>query len=86
MRFNSILQLFEPASLVYLLSNVRQMVELGDYLKQQGVKKPLTVLNNSPESKYLEAFGLKKLQKSSFNFHLILNLLIILLIFISKRL
>jgi hypothetical protein len=57
------LQLFEPARLAYLLSAVRPMVELGDYLKQEGVKKPLPVLNNSSESKYFEAFEPKKLQR-----------------------
>ncbi|OGN64528.1 MAG: hypothetical protein A3E26_01225 [Chlamydiae bacterium RIFCSPHIGHO2_12_FULL_49_32] len=61
------MQLFGPACLVYLLSDVRPTVELGDYLNQEGVFNPfLPDLNNSPESKYLEAFGTKKLQSSSF--------------------
>src|SRR3990167_6645148 len=39
----------------------------GSYLNQEGVFNPfLPELNNSPESKYLEAFGPKKLQSSSF--------------------
>ena len=61
--FNSTLQLFGPACLVYLLSDVRPTVELGDSLNQEGVFNPfLRDLNNSPESKYLDAFGPKKLQ------------------------
>jgi len=32
------------------------------YLKQEGVRNPLPILNNSPENKYLEAFDPEKLQ------------------------
>jgi len=56
------LQLFRVDCLVYLSSDVRPRVELGDYLKQGGGRNPLPVLNNSPENKYLEAFDPKKLQ------------------------
>jgi len=37
------IQLFEPACLVYLLSDVRPVVELGDYLNQEGVFNPFLV-------------------------------------------
>ncbi len=40
---NSTLQLFEPACLVYLLSDVRPAVELGDYLNREGVFNPFPV-------------------------------------------
>ena len=60
--FNSTLQLFRTACLVYLLTAIRPMVELGDYLNREGVVNPLPCLNNSPENKYLEAFSPKKLQ------------------------
>ena len=39
----STLQLFGPACLVYLLSDVRPSVELGDSLNQEGVFNPFLV-------------------------------------------
>ena len=39
----STLQLFGPACLVYLLSDVRPTVELGDSLNQEGVFNPFLV-------------------------------------------
>ena len=41
--FGSTLQLFGPACLVYLLSDVRPTVELGDSLNQEGVFNPFLV-------------------------------------------
>ena len=40
---HSTLQLFGPACLVYLLSDVRPTVELGDSLNQEGVFNPFLV-------------------------------------------
>ena len=73
---NSTLQLFSLACLVYLSSDVRSTIELGDYLNQEGVSNPLPGLNNSPENKYLESFEAKKLQSRAY---VILTVLIILI-------
>ena len=43
MLYISTLQLFGPACLAYLPSDVRPMVELGDYLNQEGVFNPSQV-------------------------------------------
>ena len=59
MILDSTLLSFRTACLVYLLSAVRPMVELGDSLKQEGVVNPLPALMNSSKGKYTGHAALK---------------------------